>query len=103
MVNMDIKDDDAEQPSVDYDRSPCLYLSDDQVEALGITAMPAPGTSMAMHARVVVRSVTASAEEPDEVAAEGNKPDISLVLCVVEMELTPPAATGSTASRLYGA
>jgi hypothetical protein len=101
MVSMNIKSDDAVE-SAEYDPSPCIYLNDDQVEALGITTMPAPGTTFTMTARVVVRSVTATAEEPEEVAAEGTAPDISLTLCVAEMELAPAAAPADgMAVRLY--
>lgn len=100
LVAMNIKDDDG-MDSKEYDGSPCVYLNDDQVEALGIKNMPAPGTVFTLQARAVVRSVTATAEEPDEVAAEGKGPDISLTLCLTDIGIEPTSSAG-TASALYG-
>ena len=101
LTSMNIKDDNNSVSPSDYDPSPRVYLSDDQVEALGIKAMPAPGTVFMLHARAVVSSVTASAEEPDEVAAEGKGPDISLTLCLCEVGLEATSSPG-TAKALYG-
>lgn len=102
LVSMNIKDDDASVSS-DYDPSPCIYLTDDQVEALGINGMPPPGTVFTLQARAVVTSVTASAEEPDEVAEEGNAPDVSLSLRLTDIGLGGAKAdSAKTATVLYG-
>ena len=96
MVSMDIKPeaDDA------GDSRPCLYLNDDQCEALGITTPPQPGQVFLIQAKAVVSRVTAEAEEADEVATEGNTPDVYLTLCITDMDMTAQAA--DMASRLYG-
>jgi hypothetical protein len=100
MISLNIKSDDYAEPSADYDASPCIYLNDDQVEALGIKGTPAPGTSFMATVRLVVRSVTATAEEPDEVETEGKGPDINLSLLVAEMEITGSGT--KAADSLYG-
>lgn len=100
LVSMNIKDDDT-MPLADYDCSPCIYLTEDQVEALGITGMPAPGTVFMLQAHAVVTSVTARAEESDEVAKEGNAPDVSLSLKLTDMGVSRSGK--DNASILYGA
>lgn len=102
MVSMDTGDDDAPQVA-SYDCCPCIYLNDDQVEALGIQGMPAPGTVFMLQARAVVTRVTAEAEEAEEVAAEGNKPDVCMTLKIAEMGVTPAGVSdGERATLLYG-
>ena len=85
----------------EYDCCPTIYLNDDQVEALGIKGMPAPGTVMMLTARAVVTRVTAEAEEPDEAAAEGSAPDISLSLKITDMEVTKQNSSQDIADALY--
>lgn len=102
MVSMKT-DEDSEVAPATYDCCPCIYLNDDQVEALGIKGMPLPGTVFMIQARAVVTSVSAHAEEADEVATEGTEPDVSLSLKITDMGLTP-AKTSDTerATLLYG-
>ncbi len=95
MTPMNIKPEANEV--AEYDACPCIYLSDDQVEALGIKGMPMPGSVFMLTCRAVVKYVSAEAEEPDEVAAEGNKPDVSLTLQITDME----ANAVSTPVNLY--
>lgn len=104
LVPMNICPDDYACPSSDYDASPCVYLNDAQVEALGIKTVPAPGTVYQLQARAVVQSVTASAEEPDEVVTEGQAPDIRLTLVLTAIGLAPGAGKSDTevAASLYG-
>lgn len=83
------------------DGCPCIYLSDDQVEALGIQGMPAPGTVFTLRARAVVERMTAEGEEPDE--GEDSSPDVSLTLKITDMEVSPGGpSTETQASMLYG-
>ena len=103
LIPMDIKGDDSVAPSNEFDASPCIYLTDDQVEALGIKGMPAPGAVFMLQARAVVQSVTASAEEPEESAAEGAAPDVSLSLRLVAIALQPGGKSSTEmAASLYG-
>lgn len=83
-----------------YDDRPCIHLNDDQVEALGITGMPAPGTVFMLQCRAVVERVTAEAEEADEKVAEGGAPDVSLSLKITDMAAS--RSGGDAASMLYG-
>lgn len=105
MVNMkDVgSDSDYAMPTA-MDCCPCIYLSTEQTEALGIKGMPAPGTVFMLQARAVVTSMTATAEESDEVAKEGAAPDISVSLKLVEMGVSPQSTSDTErASVLYGA
>lgn len=98
MINMNIASDDYPS-STSYDASPCIYLTSDQVEALGIKGMPAPGTVFMLACKALVTSTTATAEEADEQAAEGKGPDVSLSLRITDMEVTQ---TPGSAKKLYG-
>lgn len=100
LVSMDVKGDGDDVAPAGYDACPGIYLNDDQVEALGIKGMPAPGTVFTLQCRAVVTRVSAEGEEADEVAAEGNAPDVSLSLKITDMAATrSEAAPGSV---LYG-
>jgi len=103
MVDMTkVKSDDYAMP-MSQDCCPCIYLSDEQVEALGIKGMPAPGTAFTLQAHAVVTSMTARAEEASEAATEGTAPDVSLSIKLVAMAMTPAGTTDSDrASVLYG-
>ena len=102
LVSMDVKEDEGRSDDMPgYDCCPCIYLNDDQVEALGITSMPEPGSVMMLTARVVVSRVTAEAEEADEVKTEGSKPDISLTLTITDMEVTKQNSSQDIADALY--
>ena len=100
LASMNVKEDSPEAVS-EYDPSPCIYLNDDQVEALGIKGMPAPGTVMMTTARVVVTRVSAEAEEAEEVAEEGKAPDVSLSLKITDMEVTKQNSSDDIANSLY--
>jgi len=102
MANMNIRSDDSVYPSGDYDASPEIHLSDEQVEALGITSPPAPGTVYMLRVRAVATRVTAELEEPDEVKAEGNAPDVSLCLRLTDIEIAQGGGKDA-ATLLYGA
>jgi hypothetical protein len=73
----------------------CLYLNDDQCEALGIKKALEAGSTVNITAKAVVTRSTQSVE------ADGDDtgPDYSLELQITDMELRQSG--GSTASRLY--
>lgn len=95
MVKMNVQGDDMCSPC-EYDPSPCVYLNSEQVEALGIKGMPAPGTVFVMQAHAVVSSMTASGKEADG----DDDTDVTLSLKLVEMAIAPTG--GDKASVLYG-
>lgn len=98
MANMNIK---PEGPEVaEYDSCPCIYLNDDQVEALGITTPPPPGKTYQLRVVAVVKSVTAEAEEAAEKPTEGNAPDVYLTLKLTDIEIVDSGK--SIAASLYG-
>lgn len=99
MTAMNIKSDDV--ASSDYNTAPCIYLSDDQVEALGITTPPAPGTTYVLRVQATAVSVTAEVEEADEAKAEGSAPDVRMTLRLDDIEVV--GASKDAASALYGA
>jgi hypothetical protein len=103
MINMNIASDDYTCSPSKYDASPCIYLNDDQVEALGIKGMSTPGTVIMLMCKALVTSTTATAEEADEVGEEGKAPDVSLSLRITDMEVTRTgSSTKDTAKALYG-
>lgn len=99
MTAMNIKSDDSCMPSGDYDCSPTIWLTDDQCEALGITSPPPPGKTYKLAVTAVATSVTASMEEADEKATEGNKPDVCLTLKLTDIEIVDSGK--SIADTLY--
>ena len=99
MAKMNTKSDDMVAPSDDYDSSPCIYLSDDQVEALGIKTPPAPGKVYQLQVVAVATSVTATMEEADEAAEEGNAPDVRLTLKLTDITIMDSGK--SIADTLY--
>ena len=100
-MNMVSTKTDSESASSDlsYDGRPRIYLDDDIIEKLGIKGIPEPGTVFAMQARVVAERVTASAEEPDEVAAESSSPDVSLCLILTDVGLQPVTVSDAERAR----
>lgn len=93
MTSLNVKPDDVES-ATEYDPCPCIYLNEDQVEALGITTPPAAGTRVKLTCMAVFQSVTQRAMDED-----GDK-DISLALKITDMEVGS-TSTGK-ASTLYG-
>lgn len=97
MANMNIK---PEGPEIaEYDSCPMIYLNDDQVEALGITAPPTPGQVIELRVKATVTRVTTEQVEADE-ASEGNAPEVYLTLRCGDIELVDSGK--SIASSLYG-
>ena len=102
MPSMNIKTTDAcIVEGGEYNSCPCIYLNDEQCEALGITEAPAPGTVYMLKVRAVATRVTAEVEESSEKAAEGNKPDVSLTWQLTDIEIVQGGGK-DTASMLYG-
>ena len=100
MVSMDIREDGPET-TAEYDACPCIYLNDDQVEALGIKGVPVPGTTMRLVCNAVITVVRAEAEEPEEGKVEGSTPDVYLTLKITEMEASQSTSSADMASALY--
>jgi hypothetical protein len=98
MAGMNTKSDNSSMPS-DFDCCPCIYLTDDQVEALGITSPPAPGKVYQLQVVAVATSVTASMEEAGEVAEEGSAPDVRLTLKLTDITIVDSGK--SIADTLY--
>jgi len=103
MVTLPKTGDDCAPCDASYDSRPRLYLNDDLVEQLGLKGIPAPGTVFVLQAKAVAVSVTASAEEADEVATEGNTPDVSICLVLAELGVEPTSTSDAErAGMLYG-
>jgi hypothetical protein len=93
------EDDGMEEMSSDC--CPCIYLNDDQVEALGIKGVPVPGTTMRLVCNAVITVVRAEAEEAEEGKTEGSTPDVYLTLKITEMEASQSTSSADMASALY--
>ncbi|WP_288080828.1 hypothetical protein [Pseudomonas sp.] len=104
MADMNVSSNEAMSSSDDYNAAPCIYLNDDQVEALGIKEPPKPGTVFMLKVKAVATRVTAEAEEADEQATEGNAPDVSLTLRLDDIEITGNGGLtqSAAATMLYG-
>lgn len=101
LVPMNIKSDNGGcMPCGSSDSSPCIYLTDDQVEALGIKGIPNPGAVFMLQAKAVVDSVTASAEDPTE--GEGTAPDVRLSLRLTDMAVSGTRTADDLAKKFYG-
>lgn len=100
LVSMNTDDTTEDDSAGEYDPSPIIHLNDDQVEALGIKGMPAPGVVFSLQCRAVVTRVAAEGEESDEQKTEGSAPDVYLTLRVTHMSATRTET--SAAATLYG-
>ena len=81
-----------------YDGCPCIYLSDDQCEALGfdLTNLPKPGAVMEAMIRFTVCRVSASQNDGDEAGPDN---DVTMDLKVTDMGIT--SSGKSAAETLY--
>lgn len=103
MINMKQEAEREEMPGeVEYDEPMypyglCLSLEQDQMEKLGITALPSVGTEMTITAKVFVKGTSAY-------ETQGGK-DMSMQLQITDMEIgasdKAPTAERS-ATLLYG-
>lgn len=76
----------------------CLFLDEDQCEALGIGKALRPGTEVTITAKAIVESSTESLERDGD--DRGN--DVRLQLQITELGLTPGAVVRNAADVLYG-
>ena len=88
LIDMNVRSDDyASVAPSDYNESPCVYLTDAQCKALGITSPPRAGTVVMISAMAEVQSVTESVDDDDD------DPDVRMTLCLTHMELQAPNAS----------
>jgi len=75
------------------DNCPCIYLNDDQCEALGITTPPAAGATIMLTCRAEIKSVTQEVESDGD--DTGN--DVMMTLRITDMEINnaPSSSSGS--------
>lgn len=78
----------------EYGYGLCINLDSDQVEALGITKLPEPGSAMMIRARVVVKRTTTE--------NDGEGPEHYMSLQITDMEIGAIEKTKPAASMLYG-
>lgn len=90
LIDMNIRDDDSVGSLGDYNESPCIYLTDEQCKALGITSPPAAGTAMMITARAVAQSVTQSVD------GDKDDPDIRMSLQLTHMEISGSPSSGGS-------
>lgn len=91
MIDMNVQGDRDYGPD-NYDASPCVYLSEAQCKALGITTPPAAGTTVTLTARAVVQSVTQSMDGDED------DPDVRLSLLLTFVEI---GGAPSSSASLY--
>ena len=81
-----------------YSGGLCLWLSEDQCEALGITKALAAGTQVKIQAVGIVTTCTESVERDGDDAG----PDISLSIQITDMGLEAVGKVRNAAEVLYG-
>lgn len=76
----------------------CLYLDEDQCEALGISKALKAGTQITLQAKAIVTSATESLER------DGDDPgnDVSLSLQITDLGVNVGAVVRNAAALLYG-
>ncbi len=103
MINMKKDPEREEMPGeIEYEEPMypyglCLHLGQDEMEKLGITALPAVGSEMTITAKVFVKGTSAY-------ETQGGK-DMSMDLQITDMEITPAqgkADNKQRANALYG-
>lgn len=100
MVNMKMSAKEAQewtQPTPadapEYPWGLCLDLDEESLTKLGITSLPAVGTTMTLQALVTVTRTSSS-------STQGDGQRLSMGLQVTDMEIAP--AQRSAADRLFG-
>ena len=88
MIDMNVQDDDDGPMMGDGNCCPCIYLSDAQCKALGITIPPAAGAQMMLKAMAVTMSVTQSID------GDADDPDVCMRLMLTHIELGGTAPAG---------
>lgn len=104
MVNMKRDADEAKEyggeatmvsDSPEYPYGLCIRLGKDELEKLGITALPKVGTEMMVMAKGFVKSTSAY-----ETQGEGT--DMSVEIQLTDVEVGASSASGNPATALYG-
>ena len=103
MINMKSKPEREEMPGAiesDEPRYPyglCISLGKDELEKLGITALPKVGGEMMITAKAVVKSIS-------EYETQGEGKDMNMSLQITDMEIgqTENAQNNNRATMLYG-
>lgn len=104
MINMKSQPEKEEAPGgierdvPQYPRGLRIYLEDDQLQKLGITALPAVGTAMHLMAEAVVESTSAY-----ETQVAGKNMSLCIQITDLEMMASDKAKTPEhQATMLYG-
>ena len=100
MVSMNIAPEYNDGP-YEPDYCPCVYLTEEQCDALGIDKALDAGTVIGMTIRGVVTRSTSSVDSEDD----ADDPDVSMCVQITDaMIVAPPEATDNkkAAKALYG-
>lgn len=107
LVSMKVDPPEMEmaQPDSPYGWGLCIYLNEEQVEALGLNGNPPQaGSTVTLRAIAKVTRVVQEADAAEE-AAEGEDPndiDVSLSLQITDLEVLPQGVASNSATMLYG-
>jgi len=97
LVSMDVSEAEA-APA--YNCCPTIYLTEDQVEALGLKANP-PAAGASVGLRAIARVISKS--ENADLDGDGDGIDVCITLQITDLEVTPGAMSSSSAAgALYG-
>ena len=102
MASMNVAPDYSYDGETASDYCPCLYLNEEQCEALGLSTLEA-GTVIGLTVRCLVQRATSSVDDEDD-----DEPDVSMSLKVTDAQVVatpePGARTDmkSAAATMYG-
>lgn len=100
MANMKIEDEGLEEYKPNpYGCGLTIYLTEDQVEALGLKDNP-PATGSTVGIQAIAQVVTKS--EDADIDGDGDGVDVRLTLQITDMQVTPQGYAVQ-ATALYGA
>lgn len=103
MINMKQKPEREEMPGAieadepQYPYGLCITLGKEELEKLGITALPKVGSEMMITARAYVKSTSAY-----ETQGEGERMSIHLQITDMEIGSNPGQRNDNAANALYG-
>lgn len=99
LISMKKQPEREEEGSYDYDEPAysyglCIHLGKEELEALGITALPEVGSEMMVHAMAYVKTVSARENQ------DGN--EMSMELQITDMAIEGKERNREAAKGLYG-
>jgi hypothetical protein len=101
MINLAREDESktmTSYPPPVYPSGMCIYLSDEECEAIGLTAPLPPGTEVNITAKGIVVSSSASVDND----ADGGEDEVTMSIQITDIDLKENGKLQNAAAMLYG-